>query len=309
MPTRSTVGLIGVGTMGGRILERLLAAGYAVIARDISPQAEHRAAQAGAVVASSPAEVARRTGIVLLSLPLPADVDQAVAGEDGILAGAQAGSLIVDLSTVDPETTRRNAALAAAHGVGYLDAPVLGRPPACGRWTLPIGGAAADLERARPVLEVLASRLIHVGPSGWGNIVKLLNNMMFSAINAVTAEVLALCAALGMDPQVFVSTVADSGAATVSNLFRELGPKILARDFTPTFSLGLLHKDVRLALEMAAAARAPTIITPATAVLLEMARARGYDAEDSSAVVKVLEALTGREVRPQAAGPQAEARP
>ncbi len=307
MPTLSTVGLIGVGTMGGRILERLLAAGYAVVARDISPQAERRAAQAGAVVASSPAEVARQAGIVLLSLPMPADVDRAVAAENGLLAGAQAGSLIVDLSTVDPETTKRNAALAAARGVGYLDAPVLGRPPACGRWTLPVGGAAADLERARPVLEVLASRLIHVGPSGWGNIVKLLNNMMFSAINAVTAEVLALCAALGMDPQVFVSTVADSGAATVSNLFRELGPKILNRDFTPAFSLGLLHKDVHLALEMAAAARVPTIITPATAILLEMARARGYEAEDSSAVVKVLEALTGREVRPHAAGQRAEA--
>ncbi|MDQ7849250.1 MAG: NAD(P)-dependent oxidoreductase [Armatimonadota bacterium] len=298
MPARSAVGLIGVGTMGSRMLERLIAAGYTVVARDISPQAESRAAQAGALVAASPAAVARQAGIVLLSLPMPADVDRVVAAEDGILAGAPEGSLIVDLSTVDPETTRRNAARAAQRGVGYLDAPVLGRPPACGRWTLPVGGAATDLERARPVLEVLASRLIHVGPSGWGNIVKLLNNMMFSAINAVTAEVLAVCAALGMDPQVFLSTVADSGAATVSNLFRELGPKILSRDFTPAFSLGLLHKDVRLALEMAAAARAPTIVTPATAVLLEMARARGYEAEDSSAVVKVLEALSGREVRP-----------
>ncbi len=295
--------------MGSRILERLLAAGHAVVARDIEPQAERRAARAGAAVASSPAEVARQAGIVLLSLPMPADVDRVVAAEDGILVGAQAGSLIVDLSTVDPETTRRNAARAAEHDVGYLDAPVLGRPQSCGRWTLPVGGSAADLERARPVLEVLASRLIHVGPSGWGNIVKLLNNMMFSAINAVTAEVLAVCTALGMDPQVFVSAVADSGAATVSNLFRELGPKILSRDFTPAFSLGLLHKDVRLALEMAAAARAPTIVTPVTAVLLEMARARGYEAEDSSAVVKVLEALTGREVRPHAAAQRAEGQP
>jgi len=298
MSTPQTVGLIGVGTMGSRMLQRLQETGHTVVARDSAPEAERRAAAAGAAIAASPLEVARRAQIVLLSLPLPADVEKVVAAEDGVLAGAQPGTVIVDLSTVDPETTRRNAARAAARGVGYLDAPVLGRPPACGRWTLPVGGAAADLERVRPILEVLAARLIHVGPHGWGNVVKLLNNMMFSAINAVTAEVLAVCAAVGMDPQVFVNAVAESGAATVSNLFRELGPKILSRDFSPAFSVDLLHKDVRLALAMAADARAPTVITPATAVLLEMARAKGYGAEDSGAVVKVLEALTGREVHP-----------
>jgi 3-hydroxyisobutyrate dehydrogenase-like beta-hydroxyacid dehydrogenase len=141
------------------------------------------------------------------------------------------------------------------------------------------------------VLELLATRIIHVGMSGAGNTVKLLNNLMFSAINAVTAEVLAICAACGMDAQVFVQTVADSGAATVSNLFRELGPKILARDFSPAFSIDLLHKDVRLGLEMASRARVPTIISTAGAVLIEMARARGLGPEDTGAVVKVFEAL------------------
>jgi 3-hydroxyisobutyrate dehydrogenase-like beta-hydroxyacid dehydrogenase len=286
--------------MGSRVLVRLLESGYAVVARDIAPGAQRRAAQAGAAIAGSPADVARQANCVLLSLPMPADVDQVVAAEDGLLTTARPGSIIVDLSTVDPDTTRRNATRAVARGIGYLDAPVLGRPPGCGNWTLPVGGAASDLERARPVLEVLATRVIHVGPSGSGSIVKLLNNMMFSVINAVTAEVLAVCAALGMDPQVFVSTVADSGAATVSNLFRELGPKILARDFSPAFSIDLLHKDMRLALEMASAVKAPTLITPASTVLIEMARARGYGAEDTAAVVKVFEALTAAEVRPRA---------
>lgn len=293
-----TVGLVGVGTMGSRMLARLLESGHSVVARDIAPEAERRAAQAGATVVGSPADVARRASLALLSLPVPADVDQVVAGDDGLLAGAQPGTIIVDLSTVDPDTTRRNASRAAAWGVGYLDAPVLGRPPGCGKWTLPVGGESADLERARPVLEVLAARVIHVGLSGAGNTVKLLNNMMFSAINAVTAEVLAVCAALGMDPKVFVDTVADSGAATVSNLFRELGPKILARDFSAAFSIDLLHKDVRLALEMASGVKAPTLITPAGLVLIEMARARGYGAEDTGAVVKVFEAMTAAEARP-----------
>jgi 3-hydroxyisobutyrate dehydrogenase-like beta-hydroxyacid dehydrogenase len=131
--------------------------------------------------------------------------------------------------------------------------------------------------------------------------VKLLNNLMFAAINAVTTEVLAMCEGVGMDPQVFFSTVVDSGAATVSNLFRELGPKILARDFTPAFSVNLLMKDVRLGMEMAARATIPAVIAPACELLIEMARARGFGAEDTGALVKVFEGLTAREVRPHAA--------
>jgi 3-hydroxyisobutyrate dehydrogenase-like beta-hydroxyacid dehydrogenase len=248
--------------------------------------------------------VAAQAEIVLISVPMPHDVETVVTADDGLLSAARPGAVIADLSTVDPQTSRRNAASASARGVGYLDAPVLGRPPGCGKWTLPVGGAPADLERARPVLEVLAARVVHVGPSGSGNIVKILNNMMFSAINAVTAEVLAVCAAVGMDPQTFASTVAESGAATVSNLFRELAPKILARDFVPAFSVDLLHKDVRLGLELAAAAKVPTVITPAGALLIEMARARGWGAEDTGAVVKVFELLTASEVRPGDGAPR-----
>jgi 3-hydroxyisobutyrate dehydrogenase-like beta-hydroxyacid dehydrogenase len=291
MTDLATVGLIGAGTMGGRVLTRLIESGCRVVVRDIAPEAARRASENGGEVVTSPAEVARRAELVLMSLPMPADVQTVVTGDEGLLTASREGMVIVDLSTVDPQTTRHNAAEAAGRGVGYLDAPVLGRPAGCGRWTLPVGGGEGHLARARPVLELLATRIIHVGMSGAGNTVKLLNNLMFSAINAVTAEVLAICAACGMDAQVFVQTVADSGAATVSNLFRELGPKILARDFSPAFSIDLLHKDVRLGLEMASRARVPTIISTAGAVLIEMARARGLGPEDTGAVVKVFEAL------------------
>lgn len=299
MNTHDMVGLIGAGTMGGRMLARLVESAHRVVVRDIDPRAAAHAAEAGADVVTSPAEVARRADVVLLSLPMPSDVDTVVNGPDGLLTAAPAGAVIVDLSTVDPETSQRNAARAAAQGVGYLDAPVLGRPTGCGRWTLPVGGTADHVARARRVLEALAARIVHVGPTGTGNTIKLLNNLMFSAINAVTAEALAICAASGVDPQVFVQTVADSGAATVSNLFRELGPKILARDFSPAFSIDLLHKDVRLGLEMAARVHVPAVISPAGALLIEMARARGLGSEDTGAVVKVFEALTAVEVRPR----------
>lgn len=285
------VGIVGVGTMGSRMAENILKAGWSVVARDIDPQAEQRASALGATVVSAPAEVAKEAEVILLSLPGPAEVATVVLGEDGLLAAARSGQVIVDLSTVDPYSTRRNAETAGRQGVGYLDAPVLGRPQKCGNWTLPVGGNEADVEKCRPVLATLAKRVLFVGESGNGNIVKLLNNLMFGAINSITAEIMALCAQVGMSPQVLFDTISESGAASVSNLFLELGPKMLERDYSPLFAIDLLHKDNKLALEMAQEAGAPLILSRASQLLNEMARAKGLGSEDTSALVKVYEDL------------------
>jgi len=181
--------------------------------------------------------------------------------------------------------------------VGYVDAPVLGRPQNCGKWTLPVGGTKEDVEKCRKVLEVLASRVIHVGPSGWGNVVKLLNNMMFGAINAVTAEIFATCKKFGMDPKILYETIANSGAATVSNLFKELGPKILRRDFEPLFTVDLLHKDMMLGIDMAKKLGVPVFVSTSNQLLNEMARLMGYGKEDTAAVIKVYERLLNIEVK------------
>ncbi len=291
------VGLIGLGTMGGRMAAALVGAGHAVLGWDIDRGAEDRASSIGAEIRRSPAEIAEGAEVVLLSLPAPADVATVVTGPDGLLSRAAQGLVIVDLSTVDPGSTQKMAAAAREKGVGYLDTPVLGRPQACGNWTLPVGGDEASLEKARPVLEKLAKRVVLVGPSGHGNVVKLLNNLMFGAINSITVEVMALCAKMGMPPKVFVDLVSESGAATVSNLFKEVGPKVLSRDFTPLFSIALLHKDNALALAMAREAGVPMVLSGATQLLNEMALARGLGKEDTSAAVKVYEDLLNLEVK------------
>ena len=290
------VGLVGVGTMGSRMAAKFVEGGFEVIAFDISPQAGARAREIGAEVVSSAAAVAAEAEVTVLSLPLPTDVAAVVAGPEGLLAAARAGQVIADTSTVDPMSTQRMAALAAAKSVGYIDAPVLGRPQGCGNWTLPVGGDAAALEKARPVLAKVAKRVELVGPTGSGNVVKLLNNLMFGAINAVTAEVMALCAKVGMSPRVMFDLIAGSGAATVSNLFKELGPKMLQRDYSPLFAVDLLYKDNMLALEMAKAYRAPLPLSSATQLLNEMARAKALGGEDTSALVKVYEDLFGTRV-------------
>jgi 3-hydroxyisobutyrate dehydrogenase len=291
------VGIIGVGTMGFKMAGKLINAGYAVFARDIDEEAEERARELGAKVVRSPKEVAEYTEIILLSLPMPSDVKEVVLGEDGILTNPKNNRTIVDLSTVDPFSTQHNAEQAKKVGVSYIDAPVLGRPQKCGNWTLPVGGDKKDLEKVRKVLEILAAKIIYVGPSGYGNVVKLLNNMMLGAINSVTAEILAICTKLGMSPKVLYETIANSGAASVSNLFKELGPKILNRDFEPLFAIDLLHKDVMLGIQMAKQVGVPLFASEANQRLNEMARLMGFGKEDTASIVKVYEKLLDIEVK------------
>ncbi len=291
------VGIIGLGNMGFRMAEILIKADYTVFVRDIDEKAEERARELGARVVKSPKEMAGFAQIILLSLPMPSDVKGAVLGEDGLLSNPREGYVIVDLSTVDPLSTQNNTKKARKLGIGYIDAPVLGRPQKCGNWTLPVGGDKRDLEKARKVLEVLASSIIYVGPSGCGNIVKLLNNMMFGAINSITAEILAICTKLGMSPKVLYETIANSGAASVSNLFKELGPKILNRDFEPLFAIDLLHKDVNLGIKMAKQAGVPLFVSEANQLLNEMAKLKGFGKEDTASVIKVYEDLLNIQVK------------
>ena len=290
------VGVIGLGAMGGRMVSTLLSAGHEVTVYDVSAAAVERAVDAGAKPAASNAEIGAVSQVVLLSLPLPAHVVEVVTGETGLLSRPAEGLVVVDTSTVDPNTTRRLANEATAIGVGYLDAPVLGRPDACGSWSLPVGGDHAALEVAHPALEALARNVLHVGESGAGNAIKLLNNLMFGAINAITAEVFVAAALVGVSPREFYDAVAGSGAAAVSGLFRELGPKILERDFSPTFTVDLLHKDNSLAIEMIEDAGASVIVGGAVETLNGLARAAGYGSEDTSATMKVYETILGVKV-------------
>lgn len=285
------IGVIGLGAMGGRIAEALAAAGHTVVGCDVSPETRQRMSGGLAECVAEAQDAARGAAAVLLSLPAAAQVESAVAGPRGVLQTAAPGSVVVDLSTVEPATSRGLAEVAAARGIGYLDAPVLGRPHLCGQWTLPVGGEADTLEQVRPLLEVLASRVLLVGPSGSGNALKLLNALLFGAINAATAEIMAIAPRVGLSREVFFEAVANSSAATVSPLFREVGAKILARDFAPVFTLDLLHKDNGLGLSMARDAGAPLILATTVQLLNELGQAQGCGTQDSSALVRVYEAL------------------
>ena len=284
----TNVGIIGVGVMGRRAAERVAAAGHPVLVYDVVPAATHGLLASGNVTAlSDPAAVAASADVVLLYLPGPVEVAECVAGKKGLLESVRAGAVIVDQSTVDPATSQTMAGLADAKSVGYLDAPVLGRPSMVGKWALPVGGRASDLEKCTPVLNLLAAHIFHIGPSGAGNQVKLLNQLMFGAINAMTAEMMAIAERVGVAPKLLYETITASQAGTVSNLFRELGARIVADDYRdPTFSVDLLIKDVQLAVEMARNHGAPPLLAGSVQFLNDAARAQGFGKLDTSVMWK-----------------------
>jgi 3-hydroxyisobutyrate dehydrogenase/2-hydroxy-3-oxopropionate reductase len=283
----TNVGIVGAGVMGRRAAERVSAATYPVIVYDVVAAATRDLACDRITIASDLAGVAANADVVLMYLPGPAQVVECVGASDGLLETARPGSVIVDQSTVDPSTSQAMARLAAAKSVGYLDAPVLGRPGMVGKWALPVGGAASDLDKCAPVLRALAANIFHIGPSGAGNQVKLLNQLMFGAINAMTAEMMAIAEKVGIAPKLLYETITASQAGTVSNLFKELGARIAADDYRdPTFSVDLLIKDVRLAVEMAKAHAAPPLVARSVEFLNEAARAQGLGALDTAVMWK-----------------------
>ena len=282
------VGLVGCGRMGKCMLQSMLDKKYSVVAYDTFPAAAQSAKEMGAEIAQTPAELAKKATVILMSLPGPAQLEEVLFGADGLQNGLTSDHVVIDTSTVDPATTRSNASRVGETGAAYLDCPILGRPSATGKWMLPTGGDPAALEKVKPVLLCFAANAIPVGGPGAGNALKLLNQLMFSCINAISSEVMAICDHVGIDKKVFYDTVASSSAATVSGLFREVGKSIVNDGYeSPAFTVDLLIKDAKLGLQMAKDSDAPSVIAGTVQMYNEIAHAEGLGGQDTSALYKV----------------------
>jgi 3-hydroxyisobutyrate dehydrogenase-like beta-hydroxyacid dehydrogenase len=289
------VAILGLGAMGGAAAAALAAGGVRTVGFDPSAAASQRAAQRAVAIAESAEQAASGASIVVLSLPTPRHV---LAVVDDLVSTLAPEALVVDLSTIDPETAKSAAQRVRAVGSDYVDAPVLGRPAAVGAWTCVAGGRRDSVQRAERLLQgTVARKVLHVGDVGGGSLVKVLNNLMFGAINAITVEALALAEAAGLDPGVFVDAVKDSGAAAVSGLFRDVAPRIVDGDFAPVFATALLHKDNQLAMDIADRVGVPLIVGRSVQQLNTMAMREGVAADDSGAVIRVYENLMGITVR------------
>jgi len=285
------VGMVGVGIMGSRMCANLVKAGFEVIASDPGEAARAAARAAGARIAADLGALAGAADAVLSSLP---DAPQLNAVADVLLPRMRQGALWCDTSTVDPATARRVSEAARAKGLGFLDCPVSGGPAgaAAGTLTIMVGGEAAVLERARPLLEAIGRTIVHCGAAGSGQGAKLVNQALVAAHTVAALEALLVGRKCGLDLDTLVSILkASSGRSWI--LENHLDRYALAGQFEPGFALDLMFKDLRLFVETATQARAPAPVAATALQLYNAARAAGLGAKDQTVVAKVLEQLAG----------------
>jgi len=289
----STIGFIGLGIMGGPMAANLVAAGHTVLGYDTRQEAAERLVSAGGAYAGS-AAAAAAADVVITMLPDSPQVEQVVLGPDGVLEHAKPGLLLVDMSTIRPDTSVAIAAAARERGVRALDAPVSGgeRGAIDGVLSIMVGGDPEAFEAARPVFEVLGATIVHVGPSGAGQTVKAANQLVVGGTYALVAEAIVLLEASGVDPGPALDVLA--GGLAGSRILELKRKSMVARDFTPGFRIDLHHKDMGIALAAAREAGVALPMTGLTAQLIAAARANGYGPLDHSVLLQVLENLSGK---------------
>ncbi|HEX5077646.1 MAG TPA: NAD(P)-dependent oxidoreductase [Geminicoccaceae bacterium] len=292
------LGFLGLGQMGGGMVKSLLRARFPVVAFDPQTQLVQAAVKDGATAGTSPADVAARSEVVLSSLPDPAAVREAALGPHGIIETIGKDQVYIDLSSIDPATTREVGSALAAKGTAMLDVPVGKGPPAAaaGDLTLMIGGDPAVIERCRDILAALGSTQFHCGPLGSGVAVKLVNNLVSCSLVALNAEAMALAAKADVDPQV-VCEVLQTTAADNWHLRNTMQALSLDRNFAPRFKLRLAHKDLGLALAMGMQLGVPLALGQASYLLHTVAMGQGLGDEDQGACLKPVEQVAGVEVR------------
>lgn len=292
------VGFIGLGTMGAPMARNILSKGHTLTVFDVVPPAVTGLVVAGARGAASPAEVARASDVVITMLPDAPDVERVALGPDGIVEGLRKGAIYVDMSTIDPGTTRKVANAVRAKGAAMIDSPVGKTADAAvaGTLTLMVGGDAADIARARPVLDCMGTDFFHCGDLGAGQTVKLINNLLATCIAEASVEALVVGTKAGITLDtmlaVFRTTMAWSSQLAVA-----MPKRPLAGDFSPGFMMKLAHKDCRLALQMAEGLGVASPVGRAALASLDQGLARGLANDDVGALLKLREQAAGVEVR------------
>ncbi len=292
------VGFIGLGTMGAPMARNLLNKGHRLIVADVEPAAVSALTAAGATAAATPRDVAAGSEIVITMLPDAPDVERVALGADGIVAGIRAGTIYIDMSTIDPRTTRNVGAAIAAKGAAMIDSPVGKTADAAvaGTLTLMVGGPEDVVARCRPVLDCMGTDFFYCGDLGAGQTMKLVNNLLATAVSEASIEALVsgVKSGLTLDTmmRVFRTTMAWNNALAIA-----LPKRPLAGDFSPGFMMKLAHKDCRLALQMVDALGVSAPVGRAALASLDEGLKRGLQDHDVGALLKLREEAAGVEIR------------
>ena len=292
------VGMVGLGAMGLPMANNVHKAGFPLTVWARRPESARQIREDGAAWAESPAALARVSDVVMLVVTNSPDVEELVTGPKGILEGAAPGTVVVDMSTIAPAVSRSLAARCKERGVPFLDAPVSGgtQGAAAGTLAIMVGGEREAFERVQPVLQAMGTNIFHVGPSGAGEVIKLVNNILVGVIAAATAEAFVLGVKAGGDVETMSQVVGVSAGASWQ-LANQFPLRAFNGSFQPGFMTDLLSKDLSLALELGAQNQSPLFLTALARQLYGEAQAAGYGRDDYTSVLRILESVAGVSVR------------
>ncbi|MCR6482448.1 2-hydroxy-3-oxopropionate reductase [Amycolatopsis sp. OK19-0408] len=288
------LGFIGLGVMGAPMAAHLVAAGHDVSGYDVHPAAGEKLQAAGGRAASGVADAVAGADVVITMLPNHPQVEEVVLAAGGVLDAAEPGALLIDMSTIRPETSIAVAEAARDKKIRVLDAPVSGGQAGAEQASLSImvGGSEEDFEAAKPVFDALGKTVVHVGPHGAGQVVKAANQLVVGGIYGLVAEAIVLLEASGVDAATGLDVLA--GGLAGSRILELKRKSMVDRQFAPGFRIDLHHKDMGIALAAARQADVALPLTGLVAQLVAAGRAMGYGSLDHSALLKVAEQLSGR---------------
>jgi 3-hydroxyisobutyrate dehydrogenase len=287
------IGFAGLGTMGAAMAANLRRAGFEVTVWNRTPGRTAPLLELGAREASSPAELARSSDVVVVCVSDTPDVEAVLFGPDGIATGIAAGGLVIDCSTIAPEATRAIASQLAERGVGFVDAPVSGGSEGARQATLTIfaGGEPADVARAMPVLEAMGRTITHFGPAGSGQAVKAVNQVVLAGAYLGVAEGIVLALKAGLDPAAVVGAL--GGGAARSWVLENRSGRMIDNEYPLGFRTSLHLKDLAIALELARTVGATLPVAGLAAQLEAGLVARGHGDEDMSNLARSIRTLSG----------------
>ncbi|GAA3887517.1 2-hydroxy-3-oxopropionate reductase [Gibbsiella dentisursi] len=291
------IGFIGLGIMGKPMSKNLLKANYSLIVSDLNQTSVNELVALGAMGATSIKALAAQCDVIITMLPNSPQVKQVVLGEEGVIAGAKPGSVLIDMSSIAPLSSQEIAAELAKKNISMLDAPVSGGEPKAidGSLSVMVGGDIALFEKYYDLLSAMASSVVHTGDVGAGNITKLSNQIIVALNIAAMSEAFILATKAGVDPQVVYNAI--RGGLAGSTVLDAKAPMVLARNFKPGFRLNLHIKDLQNALDTSHSIGAHLPLTSMVMEIMQALRTHDMGELDHSAIARFYEAQTGTEIK------------
>ncbi len=295
----STIGIVGVGVMGGGMARNILKKGHPVIAFDLDKTALDDIVSKGAGRAFSAREVADKAAILICMVETTAQSEEVIMGENGFLPALRQGDVVISSATIDPTAVKSWDKVLADKGVGLLDAPVSGgwKRADEGDLSAIIGGKAETLEKVRPIIEAYSSRIFHMGEIGQGLAMKHVNNMMIQTTTAALAEAFVMGAKAGLDPQAMFEVMRVSTGASTALEMR--APQFIKGDFRPGGTIDITIKDQTLQTDFAKHLGVPMFLANVSLQIFQMAKANGLGKLDSSSVITLYEKMAGVKLGPR----------